>query len=85
MRMGMRIMAELTIISETGMFYSACRCTYGGTVEWYGFAPIKKGSPAGPGAVHRDARDALINHSISFDSRIRHPTTQAKVQNHFHA
>jgi hypothetical protein len=63
----MKIMAELTIITETGMFHSACRCTYGNTVEWYGFAPVRKGSPLGPGAVHRDARDKLIKHSISFD------------------
>ena len=60
-------MAQLSIISETGMFHSLCRCTYGSKIEWYGFAPIKKGSPHGPGAVHREARPNLINPYISFE------------------
>ncbi len=60
-------MSELAIISETGMFHSLCRCTYVAEVDWYGFAPIQKGSPHGPGAVHREARPELINHIITFD------------------
>ena len=60
-------MAELAIISETGMFHSLCRCTYGADVKWYGFAPIQKSSPHGPGAVHTQARPQLVNHMITFD------------------
>jgi hypothetical protein len=64
-------MAELAIISETGMFHSLCRCTWGvgmgAEVKWYGFAPIAKSSPHGPGAVHTEARPHLINHIITFD------------------
>ena len=60
-------MAELMFISETGMFHSACRCTWGGGVEWYGFKPRAHRSPAGPGMVDRSDRSAFKNHSISFD------------------
>lgn len=60
-------MAELAISSETGMFHSACRCTFGATVQWYGFTPAKFRSPMGAGAVHTDARDSYINHLIAFD------------------
>lgn len=60
-------MAKLAIISETGMFHSLCRCTFGHQEEWYGFAPVKKSSPHGPGAVHPEARPRLINHLIEFE------------------
>jgi hypothetical protein len=59
-------MAELKIITETGMFHVACRCTWGGAVEWYGFAPRQKGSPHGVGKVDRADRSSLENHSITF-------------------
>ena len=60
-------MAELMFISETGMFHSACRCTWGTVVEWYGFKPLKHRSPAGKGMVDRSDRSAFINHSITFE------------------
>ena len=60
-------MAELMIISETGMFHSACRCTAGEQVEWYGFKPKAHLTPAGAGMVDRSDRAALVNHSVSFD------------------
>lgn len=60
-------MAILTFISETGMFHSLCKCTYPSEENWYGYAPIEKGSPHGPGTVHREARPVLVNHWISFD------------------
>ncbi len=60
-------MAELMFISETGMFHSACRCTWGIVVEWYGFKPQKHRSPAGQGMVDRSNRSSYINHSITFD------------------
>ena len=59
-------MAELMIISETGMFHSAVRCTWGTTVEWYGFKPKTHSAPAGAGMVDRSDRSALVNHSITF-------------------
>jgi hypothetical protein len=59
-------MAQLMFISETGMFHSACRCAYGGRVEWYGFKPKAHRSPAGPGFVDRTDRSSLVNHSITF-------------------
>lgn len=59
-------MAQLTIISETGMFHSACRCTWGDVVEWYGFKPQTNMAPAGKGMVDRKDRTASINHTISF-------------------
>jgi hypothetical protein len=49
------------------MFHSLCRCDYGPNSKWYGFAPIEKSSPHGPGTVHTDARPQLINHFISFE------------------
>ncbi len=60
-------MAELAIISETGMFHSLCRCTYGSDVKWYGYAPVIKSRPVGAGTVHTEARPKLINHLIAFD------------------
>jgi hypothetical protein len=60
-------MAELMFISETGMFHSACRCTWGSRVEWYGFKPRWHLAPAAPGFVDRSDRLVFINHSITFD------------------
>lgn len=60
-------MAQLTIISETGMFHSACRCTWGDVVEWYGFKPQAHMTPAGKGMVDRKDRTPSINHTISFE------------------
>jgi hypothetical protein len=59
-------MAELMFISETGMFHSACRCSWGAFVEWYGFKPRKHRSPAGEGFVDRSDRTPFINHSVTF-------------------
>jgi hypothetical protein len=53
-------------ISETGMFHSACRCSWGEKVEWYGFKPKAHLTPAGEGQVDRSDRTALVNHSITF-------------------
>lgn len=60
-------MAELAIISETGMFHSAARCTYGAIVEWYGFQPSKARNPIAPGLVQTTSRAAYVNHLIAFD------------------
>lgn len=60
-------MAELAIISETGMFHSAARCTYGTVVEWYGFTPARSRNPVSPGMVQTTSREAFINHLIAFD------------------
>lgn len=60
-------MAQLTIISETGMFHSACRCTFGTSVQWYGFKPKAHRSPKGPGFVDRSDRTSSINHTITFE------------------
>jgi hypothetical protein len=57
---------ELTIISETGMFHSACRITIGQSSSWIGFKPRTHRAPAGPGMVDTSDRTAFINHSISF-------------------
>jgi hypothetical protein len=59
-------MAELLIISETGMFHSACRCTWGTKVQWFGFKPIEHRRPAGKGFVDTSDRTSQINHQISF-------------------
>jgi hypothetical protein len=59
-------MGELTIISETGMFHSACRYTIGQKVSWMGFKPRTHRAPAGPGLVDTSDRTASINHTISF-------------------
>lgn len=60
-------MGELAIISETGMFHSACRCTYGNVVEWYGFTPARARNPIAAGQVQVTDRTAYINHLIAFD------------------
>ncbi len=60
-------MAELMITSETGMFHSACCCTYAtGTPAWYGFLPAKSRTPVSPGKVDRKNRKSLINHYVTF-------------------
>lgn len=59
-------MAELTFISETGMFHSAVRGTWGKHVEWYGFKPKAHMTPAGAGFVDRSDRTKQINHSVTF-------------------
>ena len=57
-------MAELMIISETGMFHSACRFTFTGGVEWRGFQPARSRNPVSPGMVERVDRTQHINHFI---------------------
>ena len=59
-------MAQLTIITETGMFHSACRCSWGGAVSWYGFKPIAHRSPVGMGFVDVSDRSAQMNYNIAF-------------------
>lgn len=77
-------MAELAIISETGLIpHSACRCTFGTVAEWYGFAPILKHSPRGPGKVHTDDQTQFINHMIEFsvpDGRLRKAIDAANAE-----
>jgi hypothetical protein len=60
-------MAELKIISETGMFHIACRTKIGPSVHWYGFKPKKHLSAVGQGFVDTSDRSALVNHSITFN------------------
>jgi hypothetical protein len=60
-------MAKLVIISETGMFHSACKCIFSNRVEWYGFKPKTSMSPAGDGFVDESDRSAMVNHSITFN------------------
>lgn len=60
-------MAELMFITETGMFHSACRCTWANSVEWYGFKPWKHRTPAGKGMVDRSDRSTFVKHSITFE------------------
>jgi hypothetical protein len=67
-------MAQLTIITETGMFHSACRCTWGQPSGWWGFKPRTHRAPMGPGLVDTSDRTASIKHLISFqvdDGRLR--------------
>ncbi len=60
-------MAELMIISETGMFHSACRFTFSTSVVWAGFKPKQHRAPAGAGIVDTSDRTDFINHQITFD------------------
>lgn len=61
-------MAHLVIISETGMFHSACLFDYSAEKrQWYGFHPKQHGRPAGQGEVDLLDRRAFINHYIRFD------------------
>jgi hypothetical protein len=76
--LGRMAMAELMFISETGMFHSACCCTWGNVVEWYGFKPQRHRSPAGQGFVDRSDRSAFINHSVKFD--VKDVTLRAAIE-----
>ena len=60
-------MAELMFFTETGMFHSACRCTWVGPCEWYGFKPRHHHAPEGIGFVDVSDRTASIKHAIAFD------------------
>ena len=63
-----RAMAQLMIITETGMFHCACCCSWhSGPSEWYGFKPLRHRVPAGNGYVDRTDRTRLIDHSITFN------------------
>lgn len=57
-------MAELMIISETGMFHSACRFTFSDSVQWRGFQPARRRNPVSPGKVERVDRTQYINHFV---------------------
>ena len=59
-------MGALKIISETGMFHSACEVTIGGAVDWYGFQPASARNPVSAGKVDRSNRSAYINHFAIF-------------------
>ena len=61
------MMADLTFISETGMFHAACRATFGSAIEWYGFKPRKHRAAVGAGVVDRSNRAAFVNHLITFE------------------
>jgi len=54
-------------ITETGMFHSACRATWGNVVEWYGFKPKQHQTPVGEGMVDRSDRSSMLKHYITFD------------------
>lgn len=60
-------MAQLTIISETGMFHSACCCQFSAVTAWAGFKPKAHRAPAGAGIVDTSDRSAFMNHQITFD------------------
>ncbi len=60
-------MGKLKIISETGMFHSACEVTIKSSVKWYGFKPATSMSPYSDGKIDTSDRSALINHYISFE------------------
>ena len=60
-------MAQLMIISEPGMFQSACRCTFSSSTVWAGFKPKQHRAPAGAGIVDTSDRTAFINHQITFE------------------
>lgn len=61
-------MAHLVIISETGMFHSACLFDYSQTKrDWYGFHPRTHGRPVGAGEVDRTDRTCFINHYVRFE------------------
>jgi hypothetical protein len=63
------LMAQLKIISETGMFHSACHCTFANPTrsEWYGFLPKVHRRPVSDGQVDRADRTSNINHYVLFD------------------
>jgi len=59
-------MAELLITTETGVFHTACRFTWGAKVEWRGFKPKTHLAPIDQGYVDHSNRGGMINHSASF-------------------
>ena len=61
-------MGFLTVISETGMFHSACLFEIGTPprCEWRGFHPRAHRTPVGAGEVDRSNREAFINHYARF-------------------
>ena len=64
-------MAQLMIISETGMFHSACFCTFESPAraEWYGFLPAVHRRPISDGKIDRTDRLGNRNHHILFNLR----------------
>lgn len=75
--------AELMIISETGMFHSACRCTFQSGVQWYGFQPAKARTPVSRGRVDRSDRTSYINHLVEFEisaSRLRRAVSNVAAE-----
>lgn len=62
-------MGYLTVISETGMFHSACLFEIGSAAqhEWRGFHPRAHRTPAGAGEVDRTNREEFINHYVRFE------------------
>jgi hypothetical protein len=62
-------MGHLTVITETGMFHSACMLEIGtwGRREWRGFHPRKHRVPAGHGEIDTSNREAYINHYVRFE------------------
>jgi hypothetical protein len=80
--------AQLKIISETGMFHSACFCTFDNPTraEWYGFLPAVHRRPVSKGKVDRANRSANLNHyillnipDVTLDKAIK--STVAQYQN----
>jgi hypothetical protein len=61
-----REIAQIKFITETCMFYVACRCEIKGKVERYGFKPIKSMETIYPGYVDSSNRSALVNHGVTF-------------------
>jgi len=75
-------MGYLTVITETGMFHSACLFEIGewGRKEWRGFHPRRHRAPAGEGEIDRSDREAYINHYVRFevpDHRLTHALAHA--------
>lgn len=61
-------MGFLTVISETGMFHSACLLEIGsgGRKEWRGFHPKAHRTPVGRGALDHSDRTPYVNHYVRF-------------------
>lgn len=61
-------MGYLTVITETGMFHSACLFEIGGggRQDWRGFHPARHRVPAGRGEIDTTNRQAYINHYSRF-------------------
>lgn len=62
-------MGYLTVITETGMFHSACLFEIGtwGRQVWRGFHPRRHRAPAGAGEVDTSSREPYINHYVRFE------------------